>query len=409
MNSDGTIWVYADWLGMSKAECIGRLTAKRSKNHTTFGFEYETDWLRSENKFLLDPDIEWFSGVQYPSNAKSNFGIFLDSMPDRWGRTLMQRDAHLKNLKTSLSDIDFLLGVSDKGRMGALRFKTNLQEDFVNQSSEAIPPWASIRELQAAVKELESEKNRSRYALNMRLLLLPGSSLGGARPKANITDEKGELWIAKFPSNQDTVDKGAWEYLTYQLAVSAGIKMAECRIEKTSKHHTFLTKRFDRQQDERLHFASAMTMLGKNEELLKTETSSYLQLVDFIEAHCDNVEYNLSQLWRRIVFNMAVSNTDDHLRNHGFLLENKQWHLSPAYDMNPSIDRDYLSLSVDLDNSQLDFDLAKSVGDYFRLNEKSMNTILDEVKTSVSNWSSIAKTIGISRSEQKLMQAAFRV
>lgn len=240
--------------------------------------------------------------------------------------------------------------------------------------------------------------------------MAPGSSLGGARPKANILDENKELWIAKFPSKNDTIDKAAWEYLAYLLATKAGINMAPCRIEKIAgNYNTFFTKRFDREKGERIHFASAMTMTGNNEDTIRDNTASYLDLAEFISNYGTNIEENLHQLWRRIIFNIAISNTDDHLRNHGFILTDEGWILSPAYDLNPSIDKDGLALNIDTDNNALNFELAKTVGEYFRLDEEHMNAIINEVLESVSQWKKIAKEIGIPRSEQELMEKAFNI
>ena len=241
------------------------------------------------------------------------------------------------------------------------------------------------------------------------VLIAPGSSLGGARPKANILDAHKNLWIAKFPSKTDVVDKAAWEYLAYKLAIASGIEMAESKIEKINgQYHTFLTKRFDRDNSNRIHFASAMTMTGNTEDIIRDTTPSYLEIVEFIENYGADVEANLHQLWRRIVFNIAISNTDDHLRNHGFILTEKGWILSPAYDLNPSIEKDGLSLNIDMDDNALDFDLAKSVGIYFRLSEKEMQTTLKEVLTVVKDWKSMAQQLGIRNQEIELMEAAFK-
>jgi serine/threonine-protein kinase HipA len=205
----------------------------------------------------------------------------------------------------------------------------------------------------------------------LAMLMAPGSSLGGAKPKANILDMDNQPWIAKFPSKSDTVNKGAWEYLAYQLAIDAGIEMAESRLEHTAgKYDTFFTKRFDRDKQERIHFVSAMTMTGRNEELIRDETPSYLDIVEFIQFSGTHVDEDLKQLWRRIVFNILISNTDDHLRNHGFILTDEGWRLSPAYDVNPSIDKDGLALNIDMNNNLLDIELAKSVGPFFRLSKK---------------------------------------
>ncbi len=409
------IYVYAHWLGMQEPKLIGILSAQQAKGKKAFSFEYDTVWLKTGQKFLLDPDIGLFSGSQYPYQ-KDNFGIFLDSMPDTWGRTLMKRRAaqwaRENNTKTpTLYDIDFLLGVYDASRMGALRFKTDPNGDFLdNNKTTPTPPWSSIRELQVAAENIEEDKDNDEVKKWLSILIAPGSSLGGARPKANILDTDNSLWIAKFPSKSDTIDKAAWEYLAYELAIKAGIIMAPCKIEKImGNYHTFFTKRFDRKNGERIHFASAMTMTGNNEETIKDQHPSYLEIAEFISNHGVNIEENLHQLWRRIVFNISISNTDDHLRNHGFILTDEGWTLSPAYDLNPSIDKDGLSLNIDMDNNELDFELAKSVGAYFRLNEKQMNTIINEVTGVVSNWKEVANRIGIPRSEQQLMEKAFNV
>lgn len=408
------IYVYADWLGLSQPTFIGILSAHQAKGRKAFSFEYDKEWLKTKEQRLIDPDIQFYSGQQFPNN-KENFGIFLDSMPDTWGRTLMKRrEAHLA--KTSgtkakiLYDIDFLLGVYDETRMGAFRFKLNINGDFLDNNIEkSTPPWSTIRELQQAVVHYENDKDNEAINKWLKLLIAPGSSLGGARPKANILDENNELWIAKFPSKNDTVDKAAWEYLTYKLAINAGVEMAECRLENVNgNYHTFFTKRFDRVGADRIHFSSAMTMTGNNEDTIKDNPASYLDIVEFIQDNGFQVDENLAQLWRRMIFNIAVSNTDDHLRNHGFILDKEGWKLSPAYDLNPSIDKDGLALNIDIHNNVLDYDLAKSVGEHFRLNESQMNNIIAEVLASVKKWEVLAKEIGISRAEQELMKSAFK-
>lgn len=408
------IFVYAHWLGMPDPKYIGVLSAQQAKGKKAFSFEYDVDWIRSREQQLLDPDIAWFTGPQYPK-GKESFGIFMDSMPDTWGRTLMKRRAAqlAKEAGTPMQvlyDIDFLLGVYDETRMGALRFKLNRDGAFLDDNhGMPTPPWASIRELQYGAAVLELNEDSEEVKKWLAILMAPGSSLGGARPKANITDEAGNLWIAKFPSKGDIIDKGAWEYLAYKLALQCGVVMAESRIEKVAgKYHTFLTKRFDRQQKERIHFASAMTMTGQNEDTIKEHPASYLDLAEFIQFNGKQNKKDLQQLWRRIVFHIAVSNTDDHLRNHGFLLSDKGWVLSPAFDINPSVDKDGLALNIDSYNNALDFELAKAVGEYFQLNSKDMNAIISEIKTVVSGWEKVAREIGISRMEQEWMSAAFR-
>ena len=409
------IYVFAHWKPMEESDLIGILSALNAKGKKAFSFEYHKDWIKSKNQMLLDPDIQFYGGPQYPNN-KENFGIFLDSMPDTWGRTLMKRRASQEAAETgekakTLYEIDYLLGVYDENRMGALRFKTDLNGPFLdNNNLTPTPPWSSIRELQDAAHNFENDTDTEEAKQWLAILMAPGSSLGGARPKANILDNDKNLWIAKFPAKNDTTDKAAWEFLAYQLALKAGINMSESKIQKiTGNYHTFFTKRFDREDGERIHFASAMTMTGNNEDTIRDHQVSYLELAEFIQNHGSNIEKNLEQLWRRIVFNIAISNTDDHLRNHGFIIKDDGWELSPAYDLNPSIDKDGLALNIDMDNNALNYDLAKSVGMYFRLNENQMKTILSEVLAAVSQWKEIATKIGIPNKEIELMQKAFNV
>ena len=409
------IYIYAHWKGLEEPQLMGLLSALYAKGKKAFSFEYDKDWLKSKEQMLLDPDIQFFSGPQYPNN-KENFGVFLDSMPDTWGRTLMKRrasqQAAVNNEKAkTLYEIDYLLGVYDESRMGALRFKLDPEGPFLDDNElNPTPPWSSIRELQEAAKNFENDDDNDEVRKWLAILMAPGSSLGGARPKANVLDENDELLIAKFPSKNDTVDKAAWEYLAYQLAIKAGIHMAPSKIEKISgSFNTFFTKRFDREEGCRLHFASAMTMTGNNEDTIRDNPASYLELAEFIQNHGAMVNDNLEQLWRRIVFNIAISNTDDHLRNHGFILTNQGWILSPAYDLNPSIDKDGLALNIDMDNNALDYDLAKSVGEFFRLDNKQMEKIIQEVLAVVATWKEVAKEIGISNKEQTLMSKAFNV
>lgn len=408
------IRVYAHWKGMPAPRCIGILSAQQAKGRKAFSFSYASDWIASRAQLMLDPDITWYGGQQYP-DGKENFGIFLDSMPDTWGRTLMKRRAAINARNAGkpapvLYEIDYLLGVHDLSRMGALRFKTDDAGNFLDDDPVfPAPPWASIRELQHGAALIESNEDTDEVKKWLAMLMAPGSSLGGARPKANIMDDAGSLWIAKFPSNTDTIDKGAWEYLAYRLALNAGIHMSECRLEKIAgKHHTFFTKRFDRDKADRIHFASAMTMTGKNEALIRDESPSYLDIVEFIQFSGSQATADLQQLWKRILFNVLISNTDDHLRNHGFILAADGWQLSPAYDLNPSTDKDGLALNIDMDSNALDIALVKSVGVYFRLSEKEMDAIIAETKSVVAGWGRLANEIGISRKEQTLMSSAFR-
>lgn len=409
------IYVYAHWQGMDVPIEMGILSAHFGKGKKAFSFQYNKDWIKSKHQVLIDPDIQFFSGPQFPNN-KENFGVFLDSMPDTWGKTLMKRRAAQEALAKgekapNLYEIDYLLGVYDKTRMGALRFKTDPNGPFLDHNeNNPTPPWTSAGELQEAVAQFENDNDNETVKKWLNVLIAPGSSLGGARPKANILDHENNLWIAKFPSKSDTTDKAAWELLAYQLAIAAGIKMAPSKIEKIAgKYHTFFTKRFDREKEERIHFASAMTLLGKTEESIRDNPGSYLEIAEFIQTFGANIEENLQELWKRIVFNIAISNTDDHLRNHGFLLTNAGWVLSPAFDINPSVEKEGLALNIDMENNALDINLVKSVGPYFRLNESQMQQIIQEVAKAVSTWKSAASKLGIPKKEQEIMATAFRL
>lgn len=328
----------------------------------------------------------------------------------------MKRRAALETARQNqkpktLYKIDYLLGVYDGSRMGALRFKTDLDGPFLDDDHQSpTPPWSSIRELQLAAEQLENDEQSEATKQWLEILMAPGSSLGGARPKANIRDLDNNLWIAKFPAKNDTTDKAAWEYLAYKLAIKAGVEMSECKIQKVmGSYNTFFTKRFDRDKEKRIHFVSAMTMTGNNEDTIRDNPSSYLELAEFIQNYGINVDDNLKQLWRRIIFNIAISNTDDHLRNHGFIIFHNGWELSPAYDLNPSIDKDGLALNIDMDSNALDYELAKRVGKYFRLNEDQMTLIMEEVFSAVGSWKGVAKQIGIPHKEMELMNKAFNV
>ncbi|HEY9594600.1 MAG TPA: HipA domain-containing protein [Spirochaetia bacterium] len=408
------IEVYAGWIGLETATRLGTLFVQETRGKEVFSFEYDEAWLRRDDNRVLDPDLRLYKGPQYAGVGKPNFGLFLDSSPDRWGRVLMQRREAILARKDGrtprrLGEVDYLLGVYDKNRMGALRFRERGSEVF--QSSDtamATPPWSTLRDLEYASFLAEHEEEDEKLDPWLAMLIAPGSSLGGARPKASVVDEKGELWIAKFPGKDDERDIGAWEMLVAELAREAGIEMSECRLDSFSKRgSTFLTKRFDRFGDGRIHFASAMTLLGRRDGDNAETGASYLELAELIMRSGSHPETDLRQLWRRIVFFIAVANTDDHLRNHGFLLDEKGWRLSPAYDVNPSPDPSGLSLAIDEHDNSLDFELALSVAKYFRLTKQEAQSIIESVRAAVSTWHERAKAMGIARSEIDRMEGAF--
>jgi serine/threonine-protein kinase HipA len=407
------ILVYADWKDLDGPVLMGVLSVAHTKGHEVFSFAYDREWLKNGYAQSLDPDLQFYAGPQYLNTGKKNFGLFLDSSPDRWGRVLMARreaiQARLMGKKErTLFEEDYLLGVFDEHRMGALRFKLGPNEPFLdNDTRLAAPPSASIRELEFASLQMENNELKDEEALKwLSMLISPGASLGGARPKASITDPEGNLWIAKFPSVRDGIDVGGWEIVVNVLAKKAGLYIADGEAKKfNGKHHCFLSKRFDRTKEkDRLHFASAMTLLGRSDG----ETgASYLDLAGFVMQHGANADQDLEELWRRIVFNIAVSNTDDHLRNHGFIFHQGSWSLSPAFDINPVPYGNGLTLNISETDNSLDYDLALSVAKYFRVSTERSATIIDKVKSAVSTWTTIAKRFNIPNSEQDQMARAF--
>ena len=417
-NSKRSISVYAHWLDMQNPILMGILHSDRLKGKEIFSFEYDRDWLQNGPAQLLDPSLQLYSGLHYLNEEQDNFGIFLDSSPDRWGRILMRRrEAALARTdereEQKLFETDYLLGVYDGHRMGALRFKLEEGGPFLNDYKYmASPPWTSLRELEQISLRLENDDvtEDPEYLKWLNMLIAPGASLGGARPKASIIDNNGGLWIAKFPSRNDQGDIGGWEIVTYELAIIAGINMAESKAQKfSSDYYTFLTKRFDRNNEgQRVHFASAMTMLGYTDGQDHADGASYLELVEFIQSYGANVDQDLEQLWRRIVFSICVTNTDDHLRNHGFLLTNDGWVLSPAYDINPVETGNGLKLNISDEDNSLDLNLAMEVSEFFRLTEERATEIIEEVLNAVRNWNQVAIKYGISRVEQELKALAFK-
>lgn len=411
------ILVYAHWVGINEPTLMGILYASLNKGKELFSFEYNAEWLKLKEATAIDPDLQLFSGPQYLNDDKSNFGIFLDSSPDRWGRLLMRRkEAALarkeERKQRNLFESDYVLGVFDANRMGALRFKAAVDGAFLDDNAQmSAPPWTALKDLEYASLQIERDDapDDPEYLQWLNMLMAPGSSLGGARPKANVQDTDGSLWIAKFPSGNDDKDIGAWEQLTYEMAIQCGIDMAESRIQKFSHHqHTFITKRFDRTADgQRIHFASAMTLLGYTDGVDHQDGVSYLDLVEFLMQNGANIDEDLVKLWTRVVFNMCVSNTDDHLRNHGFILTDGGWVLSPAYDINPIEGGNGLKLNVDSEDNSQNLELALSVAPYFRLKPDEAQLIIDNILNVISNWQILAKKIGISRVEIERMSACF--
>lgn len=410
-----TVEVWADYESLDQPTRLGFLHAIGARGRTTFAFEYDPDWLNVAPNASLDPNIQPVRGEQFVPAGRTNFGLFLDLSPDRWGRVLMQRrEAQLareaKRPERKLTELDYLLGVFDGHRMGGLRFRRG-DGPFLDDNEElASPPWTSLRDLEQASLALERDdaERSPQYAAWLKMLIAPGRSLGGSRPKASVLDPKRNLWLAKFPSANDAEDIGGWEYVVHELARRAGVIVSASKVQKfASRSHTFLTRRFDRANNgARIHFTSAMTLLDREDGEVG---ASYLDLAQAIRENGAHPNRDLEQLWRRIVFFMCVSNVDDHLRNHGFLLEAKGWSLAPAYDMNPVAHGDGLALNVsETDNAQ-DLDLAREVARHFGVKPKQSQEIITEVCEVVAGWPTVAKRLKLPRADQQRMENAFRL
>ena len=387
-----TIFVYDDF-SSEQPVLMGILYVNVIKGGESYSFEYDREWLKKTGlRITLDPELMPYSGRQYPS-GKNIFGLFADASPDRWGRVLMNKRERILADKegrkpSKLYDSDYLLGVFDETRMGGIRFKSDPDGPFLSDDKEtAAPPWAKLRTLEEASRNFESdESGLSEKWLNQ--LIRPGSSLGGARPKATVTDTKDQLWIAKFPSRNDENDTGAWEMTVHDLAALCGLDVPEAKLEKfSSLGSTYLVKRFDRDSGRRVHFASAMTLLGKTDGASAADGTSYLDIAAFIKSYGAQPKKDLTELWKRIVFNMAVTNTDDHLRNHAFILSQNGWILSPLYDVNPVPYGDELSLNVDEEDNSICIDLAVQTAVRFGINEDDAKKYAEDIRKTVrENW-----------------------
>lgn len=413
VSKEKTIFVYDDF-SMQNPTLMGILYVNSLKGGESYSFEYDREWLKKTSlKITLDPELMPYSGRQY-SFGKAIFGLFSDSSPDRWGRVLMNKRERILAGKegrkpAKLYDSDYLLGVYDETRLGGIRFKTEPNGAFLSDDKEtAAPPWASLRTLEEASRNFENEDTAlSEKWLNQ--LIRPGSSLGGARPKATVIDPNEQLWIAKFPSKNDENDSGAWEMITHDLAEICGLHVPEAKLEKFSNlGSTYLVKRFDRILNKRVHFASAMTLLGKTDGTSAADGTSYLDIAAFIKSYGAQPKRDLIELWKRIVFNMAVSNTDDHLRNHAFIFTENGWELSPLYDVNPIPYGDELSLNVDEEDNSINIDLAIEASVRFGISETDATTYAKDILTIVKeNWEKRATALGLSRRLIEEMRPAF--
>lgn len=402
------ILVYIDLAG--KPEKIGRLWTRVRAGKETASFEYEKAWLKNPDRFALEPSLSLTGDSFHSGTEKTLFGAVGDSAPDRWGRMLMrrseERNAKYEGRQTrTLFESDFLLMVDDETRQGALRFKIDENGVFLaNNPTYRIPPVIELPRLLAAserfIEENESDED-------LKLLLAPGSSLGGARPKASVLDLHGNLSIAKFPAAGDEFDVVSWESVALEMARRCGITVSDWHLESINGKKVLVVRRFDRWGSIRLPFLSAMSMLSARDN----ETRSYLEIADSLRMHGAEPQADLVQLWRRLVFNVLISNTDDHLRNHGFLFQSGNgWRLSPAYDLNPTpleIKSRFLSTAIGLDDTAASLELALETAGYYGLSDKNARVIAKEIAQVTQNWELHAIEIGISKSEVKRMASAF--
>ena len=410
------LYVFADFDWLKEPRLIGDLNYESLCGSDSSGFCYNDEWLKDYGGLFLSDDLNNYPGQQYTPPGKDIFGCFSDALPDRWGRILINRREQILAKEENrpvrrLSSFDYLIGIEDFSRMGAFRFKESIDGDYINASEILrIPPLTDIRELIAASSEIEKSEDENRLP-EMRWiaqLVQPGSSLGGARPKASVIDENKILYIAKFPSRKDDYDVGLWEHFSHLLAKKAGVNAADTRVISTSdKYHTLLSRRFDRREDgKRIHFASAMTLLGLNDGDNANTGHGYLDIVDFILQNCTNVEDNLQELYRRVAFNICIGNTDDHFRNHGFLLTAKGWTLAPAYDINPTLN-EYQSLLINSYTNKSDLNELLNSCEEYMLQKHIAQQIISEVLNAVKEWRLLATRLGIAKSEQERFAAVF--
>lgn len=397
------LYVYADFDWLKAPKLIGELSYDSVRGNDTYGFEFDKEWLADYDGLFLSDDLNNYLGAQYTQPGQEIFACFSDALPDRWGRTLLNRREQIaatdeKRAVRRLSSFDYLIGIDDFSRMGGFRFAETKGGTFINtEESLRVPPLANVRELMRAAHEIElSEEEHVLPSKKWIVQLLhPGTSLGGARPKASVLDEDGSLTVAKFPSRKDDYDVAAWEHFCHVMARKAGINVADTRLISGGDYHILLSKRFDRAADgKRIHFASALTLLGLTDGDNASTGYGYPDIVDFILQHGANVEQNLEELYRRVAFNIIVGNSDDRFRNHGFLLTRRGWELSPAYDLNPTLS-DHQSLLINRSTNEADLGILLASSDDYMLPHDRAAAIIAEIKAAMQQWQTTATRLSL--------------
>eukprot|EP01037_Dinobryon_pediforme_P016838 gene16838-17021_t len=403
--TDRSLLVHVDLDGTP--HLVGRLWARSRKAKEGTTFEYDASWLENPQRFALEPALTLGKGPHHTVAGRMIFGAIGDSAPDRWGRVLIQREERRKareekRTPRTLLEVDYLTGVGDIARQGALRFTETEGGPFLSTGVQ-IPPLIQLPALLNAAMRMSEDGGSDD---DLRLLLAPGSSLGGARPKASVVDKDGHLAIAKFPQHGDLIRVSLWEAVALKLAAQAGIPTPDWRLEKIAERDVLILRRFDRRGAVRIPFLSAMSLLNAADN----EPHSYMEIADALRQYGAKADDDCAQLWRRIVFSILISNSDDHLRNHGFLYETAGWRLSPAYDMNPvpvDIKPRILTTAIDEEDGTASLELAFEVASHFGVKPGKAKIIVREVAAAVAGWRETAGGFGLTAAEIERMASAF--
>lgn len=388
---------------------VGTLHRHTRRGNETTSFEYHPDWLGDDARFSLEPALTLNRGAFAPAGGAAIFGSIGDSAPETWGRRLMQRAERRRAEREgrqprTLMESDYLLGVSDISRLGALRFRRMNEQEFQSPAVAGVPGLIELgRLLQVTERILRDEETDE----DLQIIFAPGSSLGGARPKVSVIDQHGRLAIAKFPKEADDYSIELWEAVALRLAASAGIRTPDNELIRVAGKPVLLSRRFDREGPTRIPFLSALSMMG----LKDGDRASYPELVDVLTQHGSQAAVDARELYRRMVFNVLISNVDDHLRNHGFLWTGRGgWTLSPVYDLNPTpvdVRQRILTTNINLDEGTCDLALVISAAEYFGLSTPDAKSIIKEVATVAATWRDVAVSLDAGSGEIRRMESAF--